>query len=187
MYYFLKIITILFVCILTPCVVKGKKNIPKGKCIFCVNHKSNFDCVYLLSYFWRKQYILSKKELYDKKLLKPILKAMCTIPVDRAKPELSTIKKCFSVLKNNKILTIFPEGTRNQTSEKLLPFKPGIIEIALRSNAPVVPIAIKKKGRLFRINKIVVGKPIYFNQIDLGENKVEMASEILRQELLKLL
>lgn len=187
MYYFLKIITFLFVCIIAPCIVKGKKNIPKGKCVFCVNHKSNFDCVYLLSYIWRKQHILAKKELFEKKALRPILKAMGTIPVNREKVELGTIKQCFSILNKGKILTIFPEGTRNKTKEALLPFKAGAIEIALKSKAPIVPIVIKKRGKIFCINKMIIGKPIYLNNIDLGENKLEKATEIVRDEMLKLL
>ena len=34
---------------------------------------------------------------------------------------------------------------------------------------------------------MVIGKPIYFDQIDLGDDKVANATQILKEEMLKLL
>ena len=94
---------------------------------------------------WRKQYCVAKKELFKNKLIKIFLKGMNAIPIDRQKVEISTVKKCLSVLKNNKILTIFPEGTRNKTKEPLGDIKSGASIFATKSNSPIVPIWIKKK------------------------------------------
>jgi 1-acyl-sn-glycerol-3-phosphate acyltransferase len=46
-------------------------------------------------------------------------------------------------LKNNEILVIFPEGTRNKGNEPLLPFKKGAFILAKHSGAPIVPVAVK--------------------------------------------
>jgi len=108
------------------------------------------------------------------------------IAVDRENIGLTTIKDCLSVLKKDKILTIFPEGTRNKTQEPLLEFKAGASVFSVKSNAPIVPLYIKKKPHVFGINKIVVGEPIYFDNSYKGEEGAVKANKIIREKMLEL-
>ena len=100
------------------------------------------------------------------------MKVMKSIPVDREKVELSTLKQCFSVLKKDKILTIFPEGTRNKTKKPLLDIKDGAGIIAIKTNSPIVPIWIKRKPRPFVLNKIYIGEPFYLTKEDENPNEI---------------
>ena len=180
-YWIIKIVAFIPFWLLYPTIIKKEKKIPKGKCIFICNHKSNIEPLILMNSFWRNQHTISKKELFNKWYLRPILKTMKAIPVDRDKVDISAIKLCLSVLKNNETLTIFPEGTRNKTNEPLLPIKDGTGIFAVKSNAPVVPMWIKKRPRLFVLNTIYVGEEFY-----LTKENAQNANEIIKHNLLKL-
>ena len=77
---------------------------------------------------------------------------------------------------NNEILVIAPEGTRNKTG-KLLRAQPGIITLALRTGAPLLPVAhwggenfLANLKRLKRTDfHIRVGEPF---KLDPGNERV---------------
>ncbi len=185
-FWLVKIITYIPLKILFPTIVVGKRNIPKGKVILVCNHRSNIDYAYLFTFLWRKQYVLSKEELYKNKIASKFFKSCGGIPVNRDSVGIGTIKNCLQVLKNDKVLTIFPEGTRNKTSQDLLEFKGGASVFAVKSDAPIVPIFITKKPRLFVFNRIVIGKPIFFDKTYAGEEGVNNANLLIREKMLEL-
>lgn len=185
-YWTMKVILFIPFIIFFPCRMVGKRNLPKGKTIIVSNHKSNLDYVYIWNKIWRKQYVLSKDSLYKNPILRWFFRACCGIPVNREKVGLSTIKESLAVLKRDKILTIFPEGTRNKTKEPLLDFKAGASVFAVKTNAPVVPMYIVKKGFIFKFNKILVGEPIYFDESFKGEDGTARANQIIREKMLEL-
>lgn len=186
LYWLVKIITFIPFLLLFPCRMVGKKKIPKGKVIFVCNHRSNIDYIYLWNAIWRKQYVLAKKELFKNKFVGGFFKKCGGISVDRENIDLTVIKQCLSVLKKGKILTIFPEGTRNKTEQELLEFKAGASVFAIKANAPIVPLYIKKRPRFFCFNKVIVGEPIYFDQTFKGTEGTEKANQILREKMLEL-
>lgn len=186
MFWVMKILTWIPFVILFPCKMIGKKKLPKGKVIIVSNHKSNLDYVYIFTKLWRKQYVLSKESLYKNWFARMFFRSCCGIPVDRENVKLSTIKESLTVLKKEKILTIFPEGTRNKTNEPLLEFKAGASVFAVRSGAPVVPMYIIKKGKIFRRNVVVVGEPIYFDSSFKGEDGTARANQIIRDKMIEL-
>lgn len=186
-FWIMKVILFLPFTILFPCRMKGKKNLPKGKMIIVCNHKSNVDYIYIWNKIWRKQYVLSKDSLYKNAITRWFFKVNGGIPVNREKVGLSTIKESIAVLKKEKILTIFPEGTRNKTSEPLLEFKAGASVFAVKTNAPVVPMVIVKRGGFFKFNKVVVGEPIYFDESFKGEDGMLRANQVIREKMLELI
>ena len=66
------------------------------------------------------------------------------VPLQRGNPEqsLPAIERAAQALRDGNSFLIFPEGTRSRTDE-LLPFKKGGFIMALKAQAPVVPVAIK--------------------------------------------
>lgn len=186
MFWLMKFVTWLPFVILFPCKIIGRKKLPKGKFILASNHKSNIDYIYLFTKIWRKQYVLSKESLYKNWFARWFFRGCCGIPVNRENVSIATLKECLNVLKNNKILTIFPEGTRNKTAEPLLPFKAGASVFAVMSGAPVVPVYIVKTGKVFKRNIILCGDPIYFDKSYKGEEGTNKANEIIKQKMLEL-
>ena len=132
------------------------------------------------------QYVLSKDSLYKNKLVSAFFKACGGIAVNRDNVGLSTIKESIAVLKKDKLLTIFPEGTRNKTSEPLLKFKAGASVFSIKTKSPIVPIFIVKKGGFFKFNKVLVGEPIYFDESFKGEEGTLRANEVIRNSMLEL-
>jgi 1-acyl-sn-glycerol-3-phosphate acyltransferase len=79
------------------------------------------------------------------------------------------LEACLERLGDGGSLGIFPEGTRNRDPHRLLPGRPGLGELVLRSRAPVVPIGIhypaaRRLGRIPRIGRAVlrIGEPLDF-------------------------
>ena len=102
---------------------------------------------------------LGKKEITKNKLLGSLVKKIHMIPVDRHHSDLSAMRQCLKALKEGKVLGIFPEGTRHH-EYLMTPIESGTAMLALRSGAPLIPIYLDKKLRLFRRVNAYVGKPI---------------------------
>ena len=178
-YWFIKIFLYIPFWILFPYVIKGEK-FPKGKCIYLGNHRSIVDPVMFVFAFRRTQHCLSKKELFKNWFMRRLWLGMKAIPIDRKKVDISTVKTCLKLLKEDKVLTIFPEGTRNKTDAPLLELKEGAGVFAIKSGAPLVPIWLSRKPTLFRLTKIYVGEPFYLTKEDM-----QNSTEIIKQKMLE--
>ena len=142
------IIKFLFILIYRP-KIKGASNIPKeGGVILAGNHTNNFDCLLLLSSTKRTIHFLAKDSL-NKGLKKIIFKNMGIIPVNRKVHDSNVILKSDNMLREKKVIGIFPEGTINRTDEILMPFKYGTVKMARDTSSTIVPFCITGKYKLF--------------------------------------
>ena len=83
---------------------------------------------------------LAKVETWDGWFLRFIFNLWEAIPVRRGEADMVAVRKSLEVLEQGKILAIAPEGTRNKTGV-LIKAHPGVITLALRSGAPLLPVA----------------------------------------------
>lgn len=142
----------------------GKENIQKnGPYILCANHTSNWDPLLLISSIKRKVYIMAKEELFKNKFIKWLGKKCCVFPVKRGKKDIESIKFSLKVLKEEQILGIFPEGTRNGMRRNGKA-QNGAAYLAIRTGVPVIPVAIQGTFKPFTKVKINIGKPITFEE-----------------------
>jgi 1-acyl-sn-glycerol-3-phosphate acyltransferase len=113
-------------------------------------------------------HFMAKKELFNKPKAAKFLHSINAFPVDRENPGPSSIKTPVKLLKEKKIVGIFPSGTR--TSEDV-PLKKGAATIANLARVPIVPAAYSGptdlKG-LLRGRKIhvIFGDPISLKKED---------------------
>lgn len=148
----------------------NKDKLPKdtGYVVAC-SHIGWIDVVALGTSLLPKHiHFMAKKELFSKPNAAKFLNSINAFPVDRENPGPSSIKTPVKLLKEKKIVGIFPSGTR--TSEDV-PLKRGAATIANLAKVPIVPAAYSGptdiKG-LLKGNKIRVmfGDPILLQKED---------------------
>ena len=146
--------------------VVGAENIPeKGAVILAANHTSFWDGPIILTSTKRPMRTMGKAELFDHKLLAPILRMGGAFPVRRGVNDITAIKTALRTLKDGGIFTRFPTGTRVK-DELGAEAKAGVALIASKSGAPVIPVAIRNGYKLFRPVTIYVGEPLYVRGVD---------------------
>ena len=166
--------------------VEGKDNIPlEGRLILCANHQSNWDPLVIATVFSRKISWMGKKELFQNVFLKVFLTWLLVFPVDRQVTDIGAVKKAFRVLKADKVLGIFPEGTRvkefNPENAKA-----GVALMALKSDSPVIPVYIKASYKLFSKLYISIGEPIDYKKTYPGKLDMDQYSSISQDILAKI-
>lgn len=146
--------------------VKINGNAPKfGACILCANHTSYFDPVVLGAFCDRKLSFMAKKELFNNKLFGFLIKKLGAFPIDRSKADISAIKNSLSILKNGGAMLMFPEGTRVKDGDSSAA-KAGMVLLSHKAGAPIIPVNINSKFRLFSKLTITFGKPIVLTEYE---------------------
>lgn len=129
--------------------VLGAWRIPAhGPLILAGNHAHNIDGPMLIGTSPRPLHFLVKKEAFVGPL-DPFLRAIGQIEVDRAGADRTAIVHALGVLERGGVLGIFPEGTRG--GAEFAELRAGLAYFALRSGAPIVPVAVlgsTRRGRL---------------------------------------
>lgn len=128
--------------------VSGTEHIQRDRAaVYAINHASNveppiiFDVLHEL---FPRLRILYKAELRKLPVLVNAFDLAGFVPLERGNRDqsLPAIERAAGALRDGSSFLIFPEGTRSRTGE-LLPFKKGGFIMALKAQAPVVPVAIK--------------------------------------------
>ena len=123
-----------------------------GPVILAANHISNADPVilgaWLTKSLGRRIHWLGKKELFEWPVIGWVARNGGIHPVDRAAADVDALRTAQRVLVEGQVLMIFPEGTRSPTGE-LQPPKDGLAMLALRTDAPIVPIGISNTDRVW--------------------------------------
>ena len=98
----------------------------------------------LLEALHRRVHILYKQELDAIPILARAFRLGGFIPVDRRNKEaaMRSIETGARSIREGASFLIFPEGTRSRTDD-LLPFKKGGFIMAIKAQAPIVPVAIR--------------------------------------------
>ncbi len=151
--------------------VSGRQQVPKGTAVvYCSNHQSNIDPLVLYRALDRRLHILFKAELRRIPVLGKVIETAGFIPVAREKKDeaIEAIDQAAASIRGGNSFLIFPEGTRSLT-EELLPFKKGGFIMAIKAQAPIVPVAVSggrdamRKGRsLIRpgMVEVRIGEPV---------------------------
>ena len=115
------------------------------------------------------------------------LKKMGVVPVDRSGADISSIKTALTLLKNDNIFMLFPEGTRNKGDEsEMLQLKNGLVMLAIKSQAPVRVSLLWRKPRFLKKNYLFVGEEFDLSQFygqKLSNDVMAQASKIVEQNL----
>lgn len=119
----------------------GRENIPKqGPFIVASNHLDWTDIPLVPAYMKQQVIYLAKEELHQGRL-RWLVRFLGAIPVKRGEADRQLLRASDELLKKGKVLVIFPEGTRSRIRQ-MAQAHAGLGMIALRSGAPVLPVAI---------------------------------------------
>lgn len=143
-----------------------------GPYILICNHLSWLDPI-CIAHAVNKEEIafLAKKELLQSRFAGRLLRALHVIPVDRHNFDIAAMRACTQVLREGRVLGIFPEGTRHKKGN-MEEMEAGVALLALRNNVPVVPMYIHGKLRPFRRVHCYADAPIPMDDLrEMGIGK----------------
>ena len=127
--------------------VNGVENVPPmGPLIIIANHQSNFDPPLLSASLPRRVYFLAKSGLFMGHVVTWFLSSYGAFPVNREGADIRAYRWVISQLRAGKPVVLFPEGTRSRNG--MTRAKAGIAQIALQSQASILPVGIVGTHRL---------------------------------------
>nr|WP_245349049.1 lysophospholipid acyltransferase family protein [Brachybacterium fresconis] len=129
--------------------ITGVEHIPEhGAVILASNHLAYSDTVFLPGQVRRTVHFLGKSDIFAgrsplNKVVARVMRGLEVMPVDRTGGDAagSAIEAGLSVLRAQKVLGIYPEGTRSPDG-RLYRGKTGVARFALATGAPIIPVAM---------------------------------------------
>ena len=118
----------------------GNHHVPlTGPCIIASNHVSYIDppaIAFSLSH--RVVHFMARDTLLSTRIGRWFMNGIQCVPIDRTRGDVGAMRKALNVLKEGKVLGLFPEGTRSPDGQ-LQPAKGGIGFLISKAHIPVVP------------------------------------------------
>lgn len=133
--------------------IKGKED-PDTQ-MFLLNHQSDLDIAIMETITKKNLAWVAKKELFDIPFFGLALKLPQDIAVERESKTalIKLLKDTKRVIDNNRVITMFPEGTRS-TRKKMLPFKSGAKIIADKYQLRIQPVILMQTATYYNIKKL---------------------------------
>jgi 1-acyl-sn-glycerol-3-phosphate acyltransferase len=169
-------------------VMKGLEDLEPNKAyVFASNHRSYLDTAAMFAHTGKKMGLVAKKELLKVPVFGYGMQYVNILPIDRSNPERAsqTLEAVRQKIADGVSFAIFAEGTRALPAE-LLPFKRGAFSVAIETQTPIVPVAVKNSDYLMG-KKTGVAYPgtieiVFLPPIETAGLTVENDMETLRDK-----
>ncbi|GIU82271.1 MAG: 1-acyl-sn-glycerol-3-phosphate acyltransferase [Acidobacteria bacterium] len=169
----------------------GLENIPQDSSkgfIIAANHQTYLDPFWICIPIKRKYRFMAWEKAFEWFFVGRLIRYFGAFPVNIERATKESFKQAIETLRDGAVLVIFPEGTRELSDGKLLPFKPGVIRIAMKAGAPILPVTIQGANKVWARNhklprlwgKIKVFYHPIFHVPSTNENYEELASQLQR-------
>lgn len=168
--------------------VVGRENFPKeGGVLICSNHISNLDPPVVGIASPRSLYFMAKEELFSVPVLKGILPKINAFPVKRGFSDRQALRTALNLLKDGKVVGLFPEGHRSKDGKLGEGFS-GAGFFALRGgDAVVLPCAVIGPYKRFHPITVVFGKPIDMTPYRERRAKAEEVTAVIMSGIQQIL
>ncbi len=130
----------------------GVENIPQDSTkgiIVAANHQTYLDPFWICIPIKRKYRFMAWDKAFDWFLIGKLIRYLGAFPINVERATKESFREALEALHDGAVLVIFPEGTRELSDGKLLPFKPGVIRIAMKTGASILPVTIKGANRVW--------------------------------------
>lgn len=124
--------------------VNGAEHIPRDRsAVFIANHQSHFDILALYASLPIQFRWMAKQELFKIPLFGMAMRRSGYIAIDRSdrRKSMQSMIAAAQRIQNGTSVIVFPEGTRSADG-RLQSFKKGGFMIAMRAQAPLIPVVI---------------------------------------------
>ena len=130
---------------------EGQEHVPlTGGCIITCNHIMGPDFIVIGYASPRQLYYMAKSDLFAiNPALTWLMRSGGAFPIDRGEADLAAVEHALKLVREGKVLGMFPEGTRSRTG-KLQRGRSGAARVAILAQAPVVPAVVINAERLFK-------------------------------------
>ena len=157
---------------------KAKKHV-RGGAIVIANHPSFIDPVAILFAFWyRRVHIMATQDMFRNKIGNWFFRRVLCIPVNKNDLSINTFRSAMEVLDDGGVLGIFPEGTVNDDASTLKSFKSGVVLLALKGHAPIVPVYLVPPKKWYNRVVMVIGNPINLEEMYEGTPNLRIIEEV---------
>ena len=172
----------------------GKRNADRGvPRIYMCNHQSYFDILALLAHLPVDFKFIMKQELMQIPLLGPTMRRAGYIGIERSDPRkaIKSLQQAAARIRAGASVLIFPEGTRS-VDGRLLPFKKGGFNLALKARCDIVPVTIVGSHRIvpkgsLKINRgsfrMRIGQPVAVE--GFSRHNVDELMQAVREVMLR--
>ena len=167
---------------------------PDAPYVFMSNHRSQTDILAVVAALEEFQLRwVAKKELTRIPLFGWALQRTGHIIIDRSdrRQSIASLRAAKSQMLDGISVVIFPEGTRSDPGQDLLPFKKGGFMLALETGFPIVPLVIRGSREILPRGswqivpgeiEVIVGAPIEVEELE-REEVMRRVERFMREQL----
>jgi 1-acyl-sn-glycerol-3-phosphate acyltransferase len=167
----------------------GAERVPRaGGAVLAMSHFSYFDPVAYGISSPRRIVFMAKAEAHRMPVLGQLIRSHGTLAVRRGESDRDAIRLARQAVRDNHLLGMFIEGTRQRKGEPGEP-KPGAAMIAMHEGVPIVPAAILGSHDWnwnFAPVSVAWGEPMRFDETPLTSKGYRAATAEVHGEILRL-
>lgn len=157
--------------------------------LLIANHQSMMDPLLIAVISRRHQiHFIGKSTLRKNALFNWVLEHLHMIPVARGLTDMRAMRDALKVLKDGRVVGIFPEGTRRRDS-MMKDMGSGVGLIALRAQVPVIPVYFAQRPRPFHVTHMIVGDELPYDDIramDINKESCELFTDRVRDTMYRM-
>ncbi len=153
----------------------GLENLPsEGGYMLYPNHQGKYDALGIVHTHKKPCSLVMDKEKSYTILVREVIDLLDGKRLDKkdVRQAMQVINEVAEEVKNGRIFILFPEGGYQFNNKNTLgEFKPGCFKIALKSHAPIIPVALVDSYRVFNsynifpvTTQVHYLKPIYYEE-----------------------
>jgi 1-acyl-sn-glycerol-3-phosphate acyltransferase len=168
-----------------------------GRVVLAANHDSMWDVPLLVAASPRPIVFMAVAGVFGSRAASWVFTRLGGFPIRRGVGDLAGLRAALTVLRSDRMLGIYPEGTRRRGG--LLPFRPGAAWLALATGAPLVPVGIVGTGEIVGRGSLVprrasvritFGAPLDVARVEDPRRRLDYAANLterLRSEVERLI